>query len=112
MASENAKLIDCEICGYNRAIQRCHIVPMRLLKLSLIEIGKEFKSYSGVNILHLCANCHWAFDHFLLTKDEFEKIKDKVMKLSEIYTQVLRGPLILKWLNSWNNFIEKHYANT
>lgn len=58
----------CQHCGYNKHIELCHIQ-------SIASFPKETKLKvvnARENILFLCPNCHWEFDHNLLT---FEIIK-------------------------------------
>jgi len=52
--------IPCEICGENRAIDRCHILPNRLGGL----LQKD-------NIVFLCPTHHRLFDRFMLSKAEW-----------------------------------------
>jgi len=49
----------CEKCGYAKHVEFCHIKPL-----------KEFPPTATIrevnartNILALCPNCHWEFDH-------------------------------------------------
>jgi hypothetical protein len=53
----------CEICGENRAIDACHIIPNHM--------GGNI---APGNVLWLCPTHHRLFDRFLLSKDEYEKI--------------------------------------
>ena len=72
---KEAKDSGCEICGYNRVIDVCHILPKHR--------GGKYKD----NILYLCANHHRLFDKGRSSKnlrgclydEEFEKIRDKVV---------------------------------
>lgn len=54
---------ECQICGYNKAVQVCHIkgissfpnnTPIRVIN-------------AGDNLVLLCPNHHWELDHNLLT---------------------------------------------
>lgn len=49
----------CEICGYDKAINICHIKPVKDFEDEdyLIDIN------SIDNLKALCPNCHWDFDH-------------------------------------------------
>lgn len=52
----------CAICGYSKHVELCHIKP--------ISSFKETDTIGDVNhpnnIIQLCRNCHWEFDHNLL----------------------------------------------
>jgi predicted restriction endonuclease len=52
--------LSCEICGENRSVDKCHIIPNRTGGL------KEDK-----NLLYLCPTHHRLFDRFMLTKKEW-----------------------------------------
>lgn len=60
---DKAQNTPCEICGENRSIDRCHIIPNN--------IGGKLENH---NILYLCPTHHRLFDRFVLTKDEWDKI--------------------------------------
>ena len=60
----------CEICNFNRYIERCHIIPKRLG-------GSNDES----NILYLCPNHHKLLDYMLLNQEEFVSIENKIIKL-------------------------------
>lgn len=49
----------CSSCGYNKHVQVCHIKPISEYppETYLSEINKL------TNLLLLCPNCHWEFDH-------------------------------------------------
>ena len=55
----------CELCGYTRVVEVCHVNPVRL--------GGQ---YSIDNCLSLCPNCHHLFDHDLLTETEKSKLRE------------------------------------
>lgn len=50
---------ECKICGYDKHYEVCHINPIRNFPnnttLSVVN--------SRNNLMHLCPNCHWEFDH-------------------------------------------------
>jgi len=56
----------CQCCGYNKHIEICHIRPIssfpKETKLKVVNVRE--------NILFLCPNCHWEFDHNLLSLNE------------------------------------------
>jgi len=58
--SEKAKSIKCcEKCGWSNHVEVCHKIPISNFSLTtlLSEINSE------ENLLILCPNCHWMFDH-------------------------------------------------
>lgn len=55
----------CFLCNENRALQKAHLVPRRL-------VGNNFNNKN--NIILLCATHHWCYDHFCLNKKEMDKI--------------------------------------
>lgn len=76
------RFTSCEICGQTRTVQQCHIIP---------------RSSGGANktsnYLILCANHHHLFDHYRLTKFEWDKIKwsEKAEESGE-YAKAVRLP--------------------
>lgn len=70
--------ISCEICGENRAIDKCHIIP---------------KSLNGPNhdknYLYLCPTHHRLFDRFMLSKDEWCRIDwSNKFEYSQVYAML------------------------
>lgn len=57
----------CEICGFDRFVELCHIVPARFG-------GPAVSS----NILKLCPNHHRLFDRNLLSSDEILKVWPRI----------------------------------
>lgn len=55
--------IPCEICGENRSVDKCHIIP-----------AKDKGMKNDPNILYLCPTHHRLFDRFMLTKAEWAQI--------------------------------------
>lgn len=82
--------ISCEICGENRTIDKCHIVPRRLK-------GADHDK----NYLYLCPTHHRLFDRFMLSKDEWCRIdwSDK-FEISQKYANLTIYELHCR---SWNN---------
>ena len=72
----------CEICGENRTIDCCHIIPARF--------GGEFNEE---NILYLCPTHHRLFDRGKLTLEEIKKINFyKKSKWSRMYFMAANFP--------------------
>ena len=55
--------VPCEICGENRSIDRCHIIPTKLGGSAMAD-----------NILFLCPTHHRLLDRFMLSKAEWTVI--------------------------------------
>lgn len=68
------KNASCEVCGFKRLLDICHIVP-----------AKKGGAYDRINILFLCPNHHYLFDRGKLTKEEFSKIADKVKEAYDYF---------------------------
>lgn len=52
----------CQSCGYNKHVELAHIKPLS----SLPPETTVKEANSPDNVLVLCPNCHWEFDHGLL----------------------------------------------
>ncbi len=52
----------CNNCGYNKHVQVCHKIPIS--NFPPTALVKDINARS--NIVFLCPNCHWEFDHGLL----------------------------------------------
>lgn len=49
----------CKACGYSLHVEVCHIKPIKeFVDTSLIKEINDLK-----NLIYLCPNCHWEFDH-------------------------------------------------
>jgi hypothetical protein len=52
----------CKVCGYEKHVEVCHIHP-----ISSFSPDTKIKDINSKNnLVHLCPNCHWEFDHDLL----------------------------------------------
>ncbi len=51
--------VKCEHCGWDKFFEACHIKPVS----SFDESSKLSEVNSPDNLLSLCPNCHWLFDH-------------------------------------------------
>lgn len=49
----------CESCGYSKHVQVCHIKPIQSFDLSTLIKDINAKE----NLILLCPNCHWEYDH-------------------------------------------------
>ena len=78
----------CEVCGENRAIDRCHIIP------SMVGGSKSL-----ANTIYLCPTHHRLFDRCLLMKEEWEEIDfSRKSKASANYAfYVVRPALEKHW---------------
>jgi hypothetical protein len=52
----------CQKCGYDKHVEICHIKSIKEFEDSATIAEINHKS----NIVGLCPNCHWEFDHGLL----------------------------------------------
>lgn len=52
----------CSVCGYDKHVHICHIKPIS----SFDETSTLSEINSPDNLIILCPNCHWEFDHNLL----------------------------------------------
>lgn len=52
----------CHNCGYNKHVELCHIKPISKFN----EDSKICEVNCEENLIQLCRNCHWEFDHGLL----------------------------------------------
>jgi len=57
----------CSKCGYNKHTNVCHIKPVK--DFDDMSLVSDVNSIS--NLIELCPNCHWEFDH-LVAKEEIE----------------------------------------
>jgi hypothetical protein len=58
------RLRTCQACGYDKHVEYCHIRPIKAFPDST-----TVQTVSGPeNILILCPNCHWEYDHGLLAE--------------------------------------------
>ena len=107
---------ECLICGFDRVIDQCHLIPDRIIKrcASLY----KFKSFASSNIIYLCKNHHWLFDNDKLTDEEWNKILNHFQYLGEALDLVLYGKvkdgLVIKDLDDYRgivkNRIDKYYS--
>ena len=78
----------CEVCQEARGVQKCHILS-RKLDRALKSYVLDGIPYLKRNILYLCPNHHWAFDHNLLNGNELEKISPKIMYMVRAFDKVI-----------------------
>ena len=67
--------LPCANCGYDLHVELAHIIPVSSFEDSalLSEVNSE------KNLLQLCRNCHWEFDHNV-NSDKFIKILNSLDK--------------------------------
>ena len=59
---------DCVCCGFSKGVQICHIKP-----ISSFDESTAMNIVNSLdNLILLCPNCHWLFDH---GHDSLEKLK-------------------------------------
>ena len=88
--------IPCEICGENRAIDKCHILPNKLGGFAQMD-----------NLLYLCPTHHRLFDRFMLSKAEWGVIDwTKKTDASKLYVETVT---LKKQEEFWSRVYEKDY---
>lgn len=92
----------CEICGENRSIDQCHIIP---------------KEHGGPkapgNILYLCPTHHRLFDRLMLNNNEWNSINWTTKnRISVNYAYHIILPELEKFWESINNKIYEKRTNT
>jgi hypothetical protein len=80
--------IPCEICGENRAVDKCHIIPSFLG--GLLQAG---------NIIFLCPTHHRLFDNTMLSEEEWNKINfSRILPDAKEYANlVIKKALLSFW---------------
>lgn len=63
---------ECVICRYNKHYEVCHIKPIKEFEGSAMVV--DINSLS--NLVALCRNCHWEFDHGILSKEFILRAKE------------------------------------
>lgn len=58
-ARKDNKIKECQRCGYDKHVEVCHIKPISSFSDDTLIDSVNNKD----NILILCPNCHWEFDH-------------------------------------------------
>lgn len=53
----------CINCGYNKHYEVCHIVAIK----DFPDAATMSEVHALDNLIALCPNCHWEFDHGMLT---------------------------------------------
>ncbi|MFA5024124.1 MAG: HNH endonuclease signature motif containing protein [Patescibacteria group bacterium] len=72
IARDNNILNKCELCGYDKIVMCCHIKS-----ISSFDENTKIKDINTTsNLIGLCPNCHWEFDHNLLSEDDKKKIEN------------------------------------
>jgi hypothetical protein len=56
-------------CGYDKHVECCHIKDIKDFDLNEEIININSKE----NLIYLCRNCHWEFDHGMLSIEEIKK---------------------------------------
>lgn len=61
-AKKNIDMSKCSVCGYKNHVEVCHIIPLA----SFPDETPISETYTN-NVVGLCPNHHWEFDHGMLT---------------------------------------------
>jgi len=71
------QIVPCEVCGENRVVDICHIIPRRIKGSEKID-----------NAIFLCPSHHRLFDTCMLSKEEWAKIDwSRKARKSQIYAE-------------------------
>jgi predicted restriction endonuclease len=75
--SRFARIHECERCGYNKHVECCHVRAITDFPMdaTVAEVNAD------ENIIVLCPNCHWEFDHGIIDVSDIERIPDPQMLL-------------------------------
>ena len=69
--------VPCEICGENRVVDTCHIIPRRVKGAQKVD-----------NVLFLCPTHHRLFDTCMLSKEEWDRIDwTRKSRKSQVYAE-------------------------
>lgn len=61
-ATKVGKTKSCEVCGYDKHVEVCHIKP-----LADFDPNTTITEVNAIdNLVGLCPNCHWEFDHGMI----------------------------------------------
>jgi len=63
------KCKSCFNCGYSKHYEVCHIKPICEYQKSNIDITTDEINHLD-NLIALCRNCHWEFDHKIISMEE------------------------------------------
>lgn len=64
----------CRTCGYDKFVQCCHIKAVaKFPRDTLVAVVNHPE-----NLVLLCPNCHWEFDHGLLSLDAGEGFEPSI----------------------------------
>ncbi|MBL4652171.1 MAG: HNH endonuclease [Flavobacteriales bacterium] len=87
--------IPCNICGENRVINLCHLIPRS-------EGGHD----GNGNLIFLCPTHHFLFDHARLSNEEFEKINTSTMdeNAQKYFFEIHKNKHRLRWKYQTNRF--------
>jgi hypothetical protein len=69
----------CMKCGYDKHYEVCHIKPIS--EFSLESLISEINSEE--NTVALCPNCHWEFDHGIITKEQIIHINSTTLHFTQ-----------------------------
>lgn len=69
----------CQYCGYSIHVELCHIIPVS--KFPKEAVLSEVNSPD--NLLVLCSNHHWEFDHGHLSLEQIPKRKEQIEQESQ-----------------------------
>lgn len=59
----------CALCNYDKHFEVCHIIPLK----DFSESYTIYEINNKNNLIHLCPNCHWEFDHNMIDIEIIKK---------------------------------------
>lgn len=68
---------ECLVCGYSKHLERCHIIPKFCLEY--VDGFQHLYKFNSKNIVMLCKNHHWEYDHDLIDDNDYKKIIEFVI---------------------------------
>ena len=91
--------VPCDVCGENRRVDRCHIIPNHL-----------GGSNQDKNILNLCPTHHALFDSHMLSEEEWARIDWK--RKCEVSQQWAQQVMLTGHKDFWNQTIPTRQLTT
>ncbi len=67
----------CIVCGYDKFLERCHIIPKRFTVH--VEGYTHYTKFGTNNIVPMCPNHHWEYDHDLMDDIDYVKMMDSIV---------------------------------
>lgn len=82
----------CVICGFDRVVDRCHIIPRRVIG-GIIGFEKLASFAPSRNLITLCKNHHVLFDSQKLTDEEWQMIRPYIAGIKKDLLRIANSNL-------------------